>query len=103
MGKRKPSHFLSKDRKDGIKLTFPQVTAILSAFAGGIGLFVLHNFEQLNENIRNNDNKQNEYIRHFHNNCKETHNGYDEIKEIKNKLSKLESQLSLFPQVSCSK
>lgn len=65
MGKEKERHYFGgKEKyKENIALTFPQVAAILSALAGGVGLFVLHNFEQISENVRHIDNSHQENIR----------------------------------------
>lgn len=60
---------------------------------GALGVYIITSVDE-----------QNDSIRHFHTNCKETHNTSDkELKEIKDKLEKIQAQLSLFPQIKTSK
>lgn len=96
MAKKKENLFSGEKRnhKESIVLTFPQVAAILSALAGGVGLFVLHNFEQISENVRHIDNSHQENIRALlQRSAEETKAFREEMKAFRDNLYEHEKEV----------
>lgn len=76
-----------------VYLTIKDVLTISFIVLGAIGTFILHNNEQ-----------QNDYIRHFHTNCKETHIiSNSELMQLKNDVKNIQSELNVAPKTKIKK